>query len=503
MQPDRIMPHSTTSLALALTTIGVLLGGSVLLTRLAGRIGVPIALGFLAFGMLAGVDGIGGIPFSDYGFAFRVGVVALLLIIFDGGLNTPIETLRPIAGPAALLATVGVAITAAIVALAAHLTGAGWTRAWLLGAIVSSTDAAAVFSALRGSGLTLRGRVGRTLEAESGANDPMAVILTLALTTYALWGVKSGATAPLWTLPLSAAREILIGGVAGAIIGVVGTRVIERVRLDAGGLYPVLTIAIAITAYGLPSLVGGSGFLGVYVAALVLAGADVPYRVGVLRVHDALAWLAQIGMFLVLGLLVAPSHLGAAAAPGLVIAAALTLVARPVAVAACTAPFGYSAREILFLALVGLRGAVPIVLATIPVLAGVRGAVGLFDVVFFVVLVNTLVPGALVPWLARRLHMLSVTPPEPLATVVVESSVPVRGTLRSYFIHDALPVAGAQLADIPFPEGTAVTMIVRGSSLLVADGATRLRAGDHVYVLAPPDAVPLVQLLFGAPMLTD
>lgn len=493
--------HNTTSLALALTTIGILLGGSVLLTRLAGRIGVPIALGFLGLGMLAGSEGLGGIPFDDYGFAFRIGVVALLLIIFDGGLNTPIATLRPIAAPAALLATVGVAITAGVVALAAHLTGTSWTRAWLLGAIVSSTDAAAVFSALRGSGLTLRDRVGRTLEAESGANDPMAVILTLALTTYALWGVSSGATAPVWTLPLSAAREIVIGAVVGGIIGLVGKRVIERVRLDAGGLYPVLTIALAISAYGVPTLVGGSGFLGVYVAALILAGADVPYRVGVVRVHDALAWLAQIGMFLVLGLLVTPSHLGAAAAPGLVIAAALTLVARPVAVVVCTAPFGYTAREMVFLALVGLRGAVPIVLATIPVLAGVRGADTLFEIVFFVVLVNTLLPGAAVPWLARRLRMLHVTPPEPLATLVVESSVPVRGTLRSYFIHDALPVAGAPLADIPFPSGAAVTMIVRGSALLAADGATRLQAGDHVYVLAPPDAVPLVQLLFGAPEL--
>lgn len=412
--------HSTTSLALALTTIGLLLGGSVLLTRVAGRIGVPIALGFLALGMLAGSEGIGGIPFDDYGFAFHVGVIALLLIIFDGGLNTPFGTLRPVAIPAALLATVGVAITAGIVAVAARLTGATRTRGWLLGAIVSSTDAAAVFSALRGSGLTLRDRVGRTLEAESGANDPMAVILTLALTTYALWGVQSGATAPVWTLPLTAVREIVIGGGVGAIIGFAGKHILERVRLDAGGLYPVLTIAFAVTAYGVPALLGGSGFLGVYVAAITLAGADVPYRVGVLRVHDALAWLAQIGMFLVLGLLVAPSELASAAIPGLIIAAALTLVARPIAVLACIAPFRYGVRETAFLALVGLRGAVPIVLATIPVLAGVRGAVTLFDAVFFVVLVNTLVPGALVPWLARKLNMLTVTPPEPLATVVVE-----------------------------------------------------------------------------------
>ena len=499
------MPHdATTSLALALTVIGVLLAGSVLLTRLAGRLGVPIALGFLGLGMLAGVDGIGGISFYDYAFTFRIGVVALLLIIFDGGLNTPPGTLRPVAVPAALLATVGVAITAGIVAFAAHLVGTAWTRAWLVGAIVSSTDAAAVFAALRGSGLTLRDRVGRTLEAESGANDPMAVILTLALTTYELWGgVRHGAAPPVWTLPLTAAGEIVVGAAVGLAIGWVGRRVIERVRLDAGGLYAVLTIAIAVLAYGAPSLVGGSGFLSVYVAALVLAGAEVPYRVGVLRVHDALAWLAQIGMFLVLGLLVDPSSLAGAAAPGLIVAAALTLVARPVAVLVCTSAFGFSASEVLFLAFVGLRGAVPIVLATIPVLAGVHDAVTIFDIVFFVVLVNTLVPGALVPWLARRLRVLTVTPPEPVATLVVESSVPMRGELRSYFIHEALPVAGALLSELPFPDGTAVTMIVRGSTLLAADGSTQLRPGDHVYVLAPPDEVPLVQLLFGEPEITE
>ncbi|HEV2644598.1 MAG TPA: potassium/proton antiporter, partial [Candidatus Elarobacter sp.] len=426
-------------------------------------------------------------------------VVALLLIIFDGGLNTPFASLRGVSAPAAALATVGVVVTAAIVALAAHLVGLSWTHAWLLGAIVSPTDAAAVFSALRGSGLTLRERVGRTLEAESGANDPVAVILTLALTTYALWGVPHGRTAPVWTLPVTAFREILIGAVVGGAVGLLGKRIVERVRLDSGGLYPVLTIALALAAYGVPTLVGGSGFLGVYVAAIVLASAELPYRVGVLRVHDALAWLAQIGMFLVLGLLVAPSHLSEAAETGIVIALALTLVARPVAVALCVAPFGYSFRETLFLSIVGLRGAVPIVLATIPVIAGVTGAKALFDVVFFIVIVNTLLPGAAVPWLARRLGMLTATPPEAIATLVVESSEPVRGTLRSYFIHESLPVCGATLAEIPFPEGSAATMIVRGAALLVADGPARLRAGDHVYVLARADAVPMVHLLFGRP----
>lgn len=490
-------------IAIVLAAVGVLLGGAVILTRAAGRLGVPIALGFIALGMLAGKGGLGGVVLENYSFAFQFGILALVLIVFDGGLNTSYETLRPVLAPALTLATVGVILTAVLVAILARVSGLDWNSAFIVGAVVAPTDAAAVFAALRGSSLTLKTRVGLTLEAESGLNDAAAVLLTLSLTTAALRPTSGGAAHWLWSIPATAVVEIAIGGASGFAIGAIARRYVGRIRLEAAGLYPVLTLAVALCAYGFTALLGGSGFLAVYVVAVILAGTELPYRVGILRVHDAFAWLGQIGMFLVLGLLVFPSRVAGAAGPGLFLAAALTLVARPVAVAACVLPFGYTLRDAAFVAIVGLRGAVPIVLATIPVMAGVPGARHIFDVVFFVVIVNTLLPGAVVPLIARRLHVTATTPPEPAATVVIESGTPVRGGLRSYFVDEALSVCGAALADIPFPEGAAITMIVRGSQLLVAEGSSVLRPGDHVYVLARPEVEPMVQLLFGRPELLE
>lgn len=488
------------AIAAILATVGVLLGGSVVLTRLTGRIGVPIALGFIAVGMLAGSEGIGHIQFEDYTFAFRAGVVALVLILFDGGLNTPLSALRAVAAPSLTLATVGVFATAGIVAAFANLMGGvEWPIALLIGSVISSTDAAAVFATLRGNGITLKSRVGRTLEAESGLNDPVAIILTISLTTYALHRtLENGGS--VWMLPVIAALEIVVGGVAGWVAGTLARRLIARVRLESAGLYPVLTLAIALAVFGITTLLHGSGFMAVYVAGVVLAGAEqLPHRPAILRVHDAFAWLAQIGMFLVLGLLAFPTRLATAALPALALAFVLTIIARPAAVALCLAPFRYSFRETLFLGIVGLRGAVPVVLATIPVMSGVPGARRIFDVVFFIVVVNTLMPGTIVAWLARKLGVVGVATPEAAATIVVESNEPMRSSLRSFFIDRALPVCGVVLSVIPFPEGAAVTMIVRGSGLLVAEGSTVLKAGDHVYVLSSPEAEAWVQLMFGVP----
>ncbi len=482
------------AIAAILATVGLLLGGSVLLTRLVGRIGVPVALGFILLGILAGDEGIIGIQFESYTTAFRLGVAALVLILFAGGLNTPAESLREVIVPSALLATAGVALTAGILAIAAHFAGMSWSAALLIGAIVSSTDAAAVFASLRGTGLSLKTRVARTLEAESGLNDPVAVILTLALTALALGGTS--APHALWAIPREALLQLVVGAAAGVVTGRLGRRMLLHARLDASGLYPVLTIAIALTAYGLTSIAHGSGFLAVYIAA-VLLGRDLPYRAGIVRVHDALAWVGQIAMFIVLGLLVSPTHLIGAAGPGLFLAAVLTLVARPVAVALTLVPFGYSPRETLFMSVVGLRGAVPIVLATIPVIAGVHRAESIFDTVFFIVVVNAVVPGSVVAYLARWLGVTALVAPEATTTVVVESSVPTRNSVRSYFIDKALPVCGAVLSDVPFPPQSAATMIVRGAAIIAADGSTRLREGDHVYVLSTPETEGTIQLLFG------
>lgn len=497
-RPDLAKVNAPIAIAAILATVGILLGGSVILTRFTARIGIPIALGFIAVGMLAGSEGIGQIQFENYSFAFRAGVVALVLILFDGGLNTSPAALRPVAAPSLMLATIGVVLTTAIMGVLAHFGGAlAWPIALLIGAVVSSTDAAAVFATLRGSGITLKSRVGRLLEAESGLNDPVAIILTISLTTFVLSrSLENGNS--VWMLPLLATAQILIGGIVGWGAAKLSAKLLTEVRLESAGLYPVLTLAIALSIFGVTTLLHGSGFMAVYVAGVVLAGtAQLPHKPAIQRVHDAFAWLAQIGMFLVLGLLAVPTRLAAAALPGFLLAVALTLLARPAAVALCLAPFKYSMRETLFISIVGLRGAVPVVLATIPVMAGITGARRIFDVVFFIVVLNTLMPGTVVAWLARRLGVVGVAPPEPSATIVIESNEPMHGSLRSYFVDRALPVCGVALADIPFPDGAAVTMIVRGSSLVVAEGSTVLQPGDHVYVLASPEADPYVQLLFG------
>ncbi|MGI9040456.1 MAG: potassium/proton antiporter [Gemmatimonadales bacterium] len=481
--------------ALLLTTCGLLLGVSVLFSRASQRIGVPIALLFLLIGMLAGSEGIGGIAFEDYGCAFRIGTVALALILFDGGLNTPLQAIRRSAAPAGLLATVGVVLTGALVAIPAHLWGLSWPEAMLLGAVVSSTDAAAVFAVLRGSGLQLKRRVGVTLEVESGLNDPVAVILTIALSHNLLDPGRLS-----WALTgLEVVGQLAIGGVLGTAVGYGGRELLLRFQLPTGGLYPALTLALAFLAYGVATLLGGSGFLAVYLAGLALGNGPLPFRSGLLRVHDALAWLSQIGMFLILGLLVFPSRLPEVAAIGLGLALLLAFVIRPLAVVLCLLPFRYPRRETLFIGWVGLRGAVPIVLATYPALEGAPGADRIFHLVFFIVVMNALVPGGTVAWVTRRLGLQAPEPPAPQAVLAIESRLPLKGELISFYIDEALVVAGIQLEDLDFPEGASVALVVRGDTLVPAKGSTILQPGDHVYVIAQPEDRALIQLIFGRP----
>lgn len=481
--------------ALLLAIIGVLLAASVLASRLTSRFGVPVVLLFLLVGMLAGSEGIGGIAFESYGTAFRLGTAALALILFDGGLNTPLSAVRRVAGPALSLATAGVLLTALIVAGAARLLGLEWPRALLLGAIVSSTDAAAVFAVLRGSGLSLRRRVGTTLEVESGLNDPVAVLLTVALAEAA----AAGAPISPWGIAGHVILQLVVGGTLGAAIGWGGRRMLERLQLANGALSTVLTIAISCLAYGVPALVQGSGFLAVYVAGLVLARGDLPFRTSILRVHDSLAWLAQIGMFLLLGLLVFPSKLLPVAGVGLAIAAALTLVARPLAVALCLLPFRFPRSEVLFVGWTGLRGAVPIILATYPVLVGTPGGDALFHTVFFVVVATTVVMGSTVPWLARRLRLGSEEPPAPRAVLTVDAVQPLASGIESFYIDEALAVAGMPIGEIELPEGAAPILVVRGKEMLAPRPEVQLAAGDHLYVFMRREDRGLVRLLFGRP----
>ncbi|MGH7700310.1 MAG: potassium/proton antiporter [Gemmatimonadales bacterium] len=487
-----MIPNEPFTTAVALAVFGALMVVSVLFSRAAERTGIPVMLIFLAIGMLAGSEGLGGIPFEDYRFAFRLGTTALALILFDGGLNTSVASVRRVLRPAATLATVGVVGTAALVAVVARGLGFSWTEGLLLGAVVSSTDAAAVFAVLRGSGVSLKRRVGVTLELESGLNDPVAVMLTIALTAQLAGGDAVGWRL-LWQIPL----QLAVGAALGVALGYGGRALLQRARLPVGGLYPVLTVALACLAFGLPTLVFGSGFLAVYVAAVVLGNSPIPYRTGLLRVHDAIAWFSQVAMFVMLGLLAFPSRLAQVAVPGLAIGLFLAAVARPVVVLACLAPFRYPLREVLYVGWVGLRGAVPITLATFPVLAGVAGGSRIFDVVFFVVVISALVSGGSVGWITRRLGLQAPSPPRPQAVLELHSSTPLGAEVLSFYVEPAAAVAGSRISELPFPEGAAVTLIVRGDELLAPKGGTVLQAGDHVFVFCRPEDRPFVQLLFG------
>ena len=481
--------------ALLLATFGALLAIAVFFSRATERVSVPVVLIFLVTGVLAGSEGVGGIVFENYAFSVRLGTIALVLILFDGGLNTSLSAFRQYAAPAGVLATIGVILMAALGALGARALGLDWPAALLVGAVVSSTDAAAVFSVLRGSGIHLKRRVGVTLEVESGVNDPMAVILTLALTQNIMAPTPDFG----WRVPLDVVRQIAIGGALGIAIGQGGRLLIRKLSLPTVGLYPAITLALAFLAFGVPTLLGGSGFLAVYATAMLLGNSELPYRPGIIRVHDALAWLSQITMFLVLGLLVTPSRVLDVAWVGLALAIFLSVVARPLVVALCLVPFKYPVKEIGYIGWVGLRGAVPIILATFPVLAGAPGAVSIFDVVFFIVVINALIPGATVPWVTRRLGLESAEPPSPKAVLEIQSMQPLHGDLMSFYIDPALAVSGASLLELPFPEGAAAALIVRGQELIAPKGNTVLEAGDHIYVFSRPEDKPFIQLMFGRP----
>lgn len=483
------------STAIVLAIFGTLLVTSVIFSRATERFPVPVALIFLLIGMLAGSEGIGRIPFEDYGVAYRLGTIALALILFDGGLNTSFNAVRRVAAPAGVLATVGVVGTAALLAVGAHALGFPWPTAMLLGAVVSSTDAAAVFAVLRGSGIHLQRRVGATLEVESGANDPMAVILTMLVTE----SILAPSDLVWWRIGLTVVMQIVVGGTLGAAIGYGARQLLTRTRFTAPGLNAVLLFGVAFLAFALPTLVFGSGFLAVYVAGIILGNGQLPYKAGLLRVHDALAWLSQVTMFLVLGLLSFPSRLLDVAPVGLALAALLTFVARPVVVWLCLLPFRYPAREITYISWVGLRGAVPIVLATFPILAGAPGALRVFDIVFFVVVAGALIPGATVSWVTKKLALQMAQPPGPQAVLAIESMQPLNGEVISFHVDAALPVCGAKLTDIPFPEGTSVTLIVRGRELIAPKGNTVLAAGDHVYIFTHTEERSLIHLMFGRP----
>lgn len=486
------MPSEPIPTALLLSGFGALMIISVLFARASERFWVPVSLIFLLIGMAAGSEGLGRLAFENYAMTFRVGTVALALILFDGGLNTSLAAVRASARPAGALATIGVVGTAGLVAVAAHALGFSWLEGLLLGAIVSPTDAAAVFAVLRGSGISLKRRLGVTLELESGLNDPVAVILTVAVTGALVEHHPLG-----WGLAVQAIVELVLGAIVGVLAGVAGRVILRRARLPAAGLYPVLTVALACLAFGVATLVGGSGFLAVYLTGVVVADGSIPHRTGVLRVHDALGWFSQVFMFVLLGLLAFPSRLVAVAPIGLALALFLAVVARPAIVMLCLLPFRFPVREALYVSWVGLRGAVPVILATFPVMAGADGSLRIFDIVFFVVVTSLIIPGATVAWVTRRLSLESSEPPRPQAVLELTASQPLGAEILSFYIEPEAAVAGARIADLPFPEGAAAALIARGGEILAPRGDTVLHPGDHVFVFCRRADRPFLQLVFG------
>jgi cell volume regulation protein A len=382
--------------------LGVLLTLTVLAGSLSSRFGLPAILGFLALGMIAGSDGPGGLAFADHFLAQGIGIACLVFILFSGGLDTKWRQVRGVALPALLLATVGVIVSAAIVAAAAVLLlDFAPYQGFLLGSVVASTDAAAVFAMLRSHSIPLEGRVQGLIELESGTNDPTAVFLVGAtILLMMVPGTSMGGFVPDF------ARQMVLGGAVGVGIGLAFPLLLRRAPLRVGGLALVVSLAAALLSFGLAGVLGGNGFLAAYVAGIVAGSRSFPAKHTISMFQDGVAWLAQVVMFLTLGLLVFPSQLPGVIVPGLAVTAVLMLVARPAAVFLCLAPFrSFGWGDKLFISWAGLRGAVPIVLATFPIVAGVPGAQQIFDIVFFVVLVSSLIQGPTLGWLARRLGL--------------------------------------------------------------------------------------------------
>ena len=385
-----------------LLLIGILLLTTVLAGSLSSRFGLPALIGFLGLGMLAGIEGPGGIAFSNFAIAQSVGTASLIFILFSGGMDTSWQDVRRVAGPALALATVGVLLSAGIVAGAAVLLlGLGMLEAALLGAIIASTDAAAVFAILRSTGLDLHGDVPALIEVESGSNDPMAIFLVGAVLLF----ITTDNVAPLALVP-EFIVQMVMGALVGAAVGYAMPWLLMRGGYRQGGLAFVISIAAALIAFGTAHLLSGNGFLASYLAGLVAGNRSYAAKRTVSSFQDGMAWLAQVTMFLTLGLLVTPSELEPVIVPGLVTTAILLFVARPISVFLCLAPFRqFGWRSKLFVSWAGLRGAVPIVLATFPIVAGVPGAFAIFNIVFFVVLLSSLIQGPTIKWAATKLKI--------------------------------------------------------------------------------------------------
>ncbi|MDP3396934.1 MAG: potassium/proton antiporter [Methanoregula sp.] len=456
---------------------------SIIANKVSGRLGVPALLIFILVGMLAGSEGPGGIVFDNPAIAQSVGVLALALILFSGGIDTRWSEVRPVLSRGICLSTVGVLLTAFVVSVVAVLL-LGFTpiEGFLLGAIVSSTDAAAVFATLRSRRASLKGDIRPLLEFESASNDPMAVFLTIG----AIMLIMNPGSSIMTLVPLFV-QQMAFGGIVGYGLAKVTVWLINALKLEYEGLYAVMTLAMAIFIYGIAVLIGGNGFLAVYIAGLVIGNSAIVHKRSLIRFHEGIAWLMQITMFLALGLFVFPSELLPVLVPGLILSLVLIFIARPLAVYLCLMPWKMGKNEKLMVSWVGLRGAAPIVLATFPYLAGIPQAHLIFNLVFFIVITSALLHGTSIPFIARiaglaaplkgrsRFHM-EFDPDDESGSELLELVIP----------HQS-PAIKRQIVNLGLPAGTLIILIGKGQDQFVPRGSTVLEENDSLLILTTTD----------------
>jgi len=478
--------------------LGIMVGSLLVIVAiftsiLSFRFGAPLLLVFLLLGLFAGRDGLGGIDFDNSPVAFFIGSLALALILFEAGFQTRRHTLRGAAGQALVLATLGVVLTTLIVAGAVRLIfGFGWLESLLVGAIVSPTDAAAVFLLLRVGGINVRERVRATLEVESGSNDPMSIFLTVAL--VGLIGLDVADSQATLEFVWQFVTQMGLGSVLGVLGAIALVQVFNRTNFEAG-LYPILALAFALSLFGVTGLAGGSGFLAVYLAGLWVGNAQMRHQVSLRRFSNGVTWLAQIAMFLLLGLLATPSEFAAVAIPAILLSLILIFVARPLAIWVCLLPFGFSRREMAFVAWVGLRGATSILLSIVPILGGIVVGQDIFNITFIVVLASLVVQGWSIKPIARWFNLTVPARHGPVDRIELE--LPGRGDheVVAYTVHPESPVAKGER----IPRWARPSLVIRDGHSLNPHYSGRPQPGDRIYILTTSEYVELLDRLFAAP----